>query len=152
MTLGVFIPILGAQAVKGKHVVRGLSVVGFSAVAVVAVSLGWQDAEPNSQESSDMAMTASVALEPSGGIVAPAAPRQQSAVASYGIVPEPSGQMSSTGVSKSRGLSFKTAQTHSNNCRIPDGSICYVAAARVGSTCRCPGSSSSSSISGIIVP
>lgn len=47
---------------------------------------------------------------------------------------------------KTRGLSSTLAQSYSNKCRIPDGSICYVAAQPVGASCECPGS-----IKGVIV-
>lgn len=47
---------------------------------------------------------------------------------------------------KTRGLSARTAQSYSNKCRVPDGSICYVQAQPVGSSCTCPGNQS-----GIIV-
>lgn len=41
---------------------------------------------------------------------------------------------------KTRGLgASKIAQQFSNKCRVPNGSICYVQAQPVGSTCNCPG-------------
>ncbi len=44
-----------------------------------------------------------------------------------------------TPMPKTRGLGNITAQSYSNKCRVPDGSICYVQAQPVGSSCTCPG-------------
>lgn len=52
----------------------------------------------------------------------------------------------STPAPKTRGLTSRSAQSYSNKCRVPDGSICYVQARPVGSPCTCPGNQS-----GIIV-
>lgn len=122
--------------------VRGGVKLGF---AIVAVSLGWIAANAVLEDPDNMPVAASVELEPNGAMSV--IPAQSAAMTSLGLLSGDAPAQPQKSVPKTRGLEFKSAQTHSNKCRIPDGSICYVAAQPVGSSCDCPGNQP-----GLIVP
>jgi hypothetical protein len=113
---------------KGKTVVRAVSVMGFLVVAIVAVGLGLKSADTDVQVEDTMPVATSVEPAPNGAVSIPA--RQVSLDAALKAT-EPT--------AKTRGLSTQTTQNVSNKCRVPTGSVCYVRAKIVGSSCNCPG-------------
>lgn len=122
--------------------VRGGMLLGF---AIVAVSLGWIAATAVTEGPESQPVAASVELDTSGAMSV--LPASTAGVSSLSATESTAPAQPLQNAPKTRGLDFKSAQTHSNKCRIPDGSICYVAAQPVGSTCDCPGDQQ-----GLIVP
>lgn len=124
----VLAPFAGADP-RECDVVRGAIAVAVAAALALGAALVLTDGG----ETGAMLQTADPA--PAQGVQAqpePAAPERP--VAEAVAPPPPAPQM------KTRGIGAKqTAQSYSNKCRVPDGSICYVQAQPVGSSCTCPG-------------
>ncbi|MDK3073712.1 hypothetical protein QO034_11365 [Sedimentitalea sp. JM2-8] len=113
--------------------VRGAILLAVAGLVAAGLGFAWTGGE-TPFSTSGAAKLASTAMETAPieplRIEPQAAPARVAPQA--GTAPEP--------MPKTRGLSSDLAQSYSNKCRIPDGSICYVAAQPVGASCECPGS------------
>lgn len=108
--------------------IRAVSVLGFSAVAIAAAFLGLQAVDTDAQVADVFPTAASVELAPDGAISTPARP----------VVRQVEPQMMAP-TARTRGLTTEMAQQVSNKCRVPSGSVCTVRSKPVGSSCNCPG-------------
>jgi hypothetical protein len=120
-----------------------LAVAAFVAAGIGYAFVGGTTLRPTSD-------TAKIAAVQTGSGDNDSAPMAPSVAMPAPVSAAPQVQSFQEAAPKTRGLSSVVAQSYSNKCQIPDGSICYVAAQQVGAYCECPGSGNNV-ISGVII-